>query len=78
MKIPRILIFYSRRDLLEYFESKVTDAVKLREEGGMRSLFLRELQSALNSYCNALAVYAGNDLDKYIMDNNLLQVKSYH
>ena len=44
----------------------------------MRSLFLRELQSALNSYCNALAVYAGNDLDKYIMDNNLLQVKSYH
>ena len=60
---------------MEYFESKVTDAVKLREEGGMSSLFLRELQSALNAYCNALAVYAGNDLDKYI-DNNILEVKS--
>ena len=42
----------------------MTDAVKLREKAGMTSSFLRELQSALNAYSNALAVYAGNDLDK--------------
>ena len=56
--------FYSRRDLLEYFQSKATDAVKMKQEEGMGPLFIRELQSALNAYCNGLAVYAGNDLNK--------------